>query len=788
MTSKSQIMRSRILDSKTHLSIERTKLHTDSMKSTEGEPQIIRQAKALANILKAIPVTIHPDELVVGSISDKIRGAMVYPEAHDSRIIPELEELKARDCRVIEVTQEDIRSVQEEIASYWTDASLIAQADRKTPEKIMEVLYSGSVFILTEVAGFGHLSINYPMLFSIGFEEFSKLAEEKIVEYSEETDTEFLDKINFYRATKIVANAIIQFANRYSERAQTLAKDESDIKRKEELERIAEICKQVPAKPPRNFPEAIQFIRFTHLALTIETYDGQAISMGRIDQYLQPFYENDIESGILTREEALELVEMLWIKTNEHVPAFDNFTGMYFEGLLTTQAVTIGGIDREGIDTTNDMTYLILEATKNIGLPLPNVHVRIHQSSPPNLMRKITEVISSGANNIAVFNDEIVIKSWERQGVPKEEARNYATVGCVELAPFGTSFTSSDAALFNLAMCLELALNNGETLLLGTELGLNTGDPTGWQSIDDVIQAFRKQVSYLVGLMAEGSNSFEQLNMEMMPTPLLSLCVEDCFENGQDITTGSARYNFTGVQGVGLADVADSLAAIDQIVFKEKKVSMNELLIALKDGFEDHEPLRQLMQSKAPKYGNDEKFVDDYAQLVARIYSEEVEKYKNIRGGPFIPGMYSVTTHVAFGLFTGALPSGRLPSTPLSNGVSPAISAPTKGLTAVLNSVTSIDYTLYPNGVAFTLALDPSFAEGEEGVHSLISLLNSFVALGGMHIQFNLIKPEVLLEAQENPGSYRSLIVRVAGYSAYYVDLGKAVQDEIIGRFQRSMH
>ena len=758
------------------------------MKSTEGEPQIIRQAKALAAILNGIPVKIYPEELIVGSVSDKIRGAMVYPEAHDSRIIPELEELKARDCRVIEVTKEDIKVIQEDIASYWTDSSLIAQADKKTPEKIIETLYAGSVFILTEVAGFGHLSINYPMLFSMGFDEFCKHAEERIGEYSGATNAETREKIDFYKAAKITANAIIQFANRYSEKARKLAREEEDIKRKEELEKIVEICQRVPAKPPRNLHEAIQFIRFTHLALTIETYDGQAISMGRIDQYLQSFYEIDIESGKLTKEEALELVEMLWIKTNEHVPAFDTFTGMYFEGLLTTQAATIGGIDREGNDATNNMTYLILEATKNVGLALPNVHVRIHRKTPSKLMKEIAAVIASEMNNIAIFNDETIVKAWERQGIPKEEARNYATVGCVELAPFGNSFTSSDAALFNLAMCLELALNNGETLLLGAKLGFNTGDPIEWQSMDDVIQAFRKQVSYLVGLMAEGSNSFEQLNMEMMPTPLLSLCVEDCFENGRDITTGSARYNFTGVQGVGMADVADSFAAIDQLVFREKRVGMSELIAALRDGFEDHEPLRQILQNKAPKYGNDEKFVDDYAQLVARIYSEEVEKHKNIRGGSFIAGMYSVTTHVAFGLFTGALPSGRLPSTPLSNGASPAISAPSEGLTAVLNSVTGIDYTLYPNGVAFTLALDPSFVESEEGLQSLVSLLNSYVELGGMHIQFNLIDPEVLLEAQANPSSYRNLIVRVAGYSAYYVDLGKTVQDEIISRFQKSMY
>jgi pyruvate-formate lyase len=445
------------------------------MRKTEGEPQIIRRAKALANILDGITLKIYPDELIVGVVTDMTRGSMIYPEAHGSRIVAELEKLGTRDCRLIEVEQGDISSLREDIASYWSNISMLAQADRKIPEKIMETLYSGSIFLLTEAAGYGHLSINYPMLFSAGFERLSKIAEGRISEYSDERDPESLNKISFYRAAKIVADALVRFANRYSERAMMMAKDENDVKRKEELEKIAEICQQVPARPPRTFHEAIQFIRFTHLALSIETYDGQAISLGRIDQYLQPFYEHDIESGVLTEEQALELIEMLWIKMNEHVPVFDSFSGMYFEGLLTTQAATIGGVNRRGVDSTNDLTYLILKATANLGLPLPNVHVRIHQESPSRLLSDIAGIVASGANNIAIFNDRTIIKSWERQGIPTKEARNYATVGCVELAPFGNSFTSSDAALFNLAMCLELALNNGETLLLGTELGRHSG-------------------------------------------------------------------------------------------------------------------------------------------------------------------------------------------------------------------------------------------------------------------------------------------------------------------------
>lgn len=785
-TSRIETLRNNLLDSTTSLYLERTQLYTESLKQTEGEPRIIRQAKALAHMLEGIPVRILPGELIVGVIADKIRGAIIYPEAHGARVIPELEEIKNRDKRSVVITDEDMKIVQDEIESYWADKSTLAHGERAIPEKTMEVVYSGSVFLPTEAAGFGHLSINYPMLFSMGFNKFKATAEERVLEYAKKTDPDSTSKAQFYSAAVVVAEAVIHFAQRYAEEAARMARDEKDSQRREELEQIAEISQRVPGNPPTNFYEAIQFIRFTHLALTIEAYDGQAISMGRMDQYLQPFYEADVKSGILDRDRARELIELLWIKTNELVPVYDSFAGLYFDGLLTTQAATIGGINPEGVDSTNDMTYIILEATKNTGLPLPNVHIRLHKETPLKLLREVAATVASETNNIAMFNDDVIVKSWERQGIPTEEARNYATVGCVELAPFGTSFTSSDAALFNIAICLELALNNGETVLLGSKLGLETGDPLEFQSMDDVIEAFRKQLSYLVGLMAEASNHFETATAKLMPSPLLSLCVEDCFKAGQDITTGSARYNFTGVQGVGMADVADSLTAMDQLVFREKRLSMAELLEAIRDGFDDYEPTRQLLLNKAPKFGNDDKMADDYAELVARMYAEEVEKHKNIRGGTFIAGMYSVTSHIPFGFFTGALPSGRLATTTLSNGTSPAIGAPAKGLTAALSSVASVNHTLYANGVAYTLGLDPSFVTGGEGLESLVNVLRTYVKLGGMQIQFNMMDPETLRDAQKSPADYRNLIVRVAGYSAYFVDLSQEVQDEIIGRFQRS--
>jgi len=396
----------------------------------------------------------------------------------------------------------------------------------------------------------------------------------------------------------------------------------------------------------------------------------------------------------------------------------------------------------------------------------------------------LAKITASGTNNIATFNDEVIIRSLTRKNIPMEEARNYATVGCVELAPFGTSFTSSDAALFNIAICLELALNNGESVMLGQKIGPETGNPLEFKSIEGVIEAFRKQVSYFVKLMAVGSNCFEIANIVLKPTPFLSLCVEDCFKAGRDITTGSARYNFTGVQGVGMADVADSLAALDQLVFREKKVSMGDLLEALRKNFEGSENLRQLLINRAPKYGDDDEIADKYAQLVAKIYSEEVEKHRNVRGGWFISGMYSVTTHVPFGYMTGALPSGRMAGEPIGNGASPAIGSMKKGLTAAIRSVAKVDYTLYPNGVAFTLTLDPNLASEEEGLDLLASLIRTYIGLGGMHIHFNVVDSKTLVEAQKCPEAYRNLIVRVAGYSAYFVDLAKDVQDEIIKRYQ----
>ncbi len=767
------------------VSVERTRYYTESMKKTESEAIIIRQAKALADILRNIKIQIFDDELIVGTPVEKVPGAIIYPEAHGTRVIPELEDLNEREKHRFNISQEQIEYFKNEVNEYWYDKSLLSYADEVTPQEILDTLYTGASFLLTEMAGYGHVSINYPHLLSVGFQSISDTAKLKIKELERQKARDS-KRIEFYHAAVIVADAIIEYARRYAEKATEIAKEESDSSRRSELEEISRICLHVPAHPPRTFHEALQFVRFTHLILGLETYDGQAISMGRMDQYLLPYYEKDIARGALDSNKARELIGLLWVKINEHIPIFDSLVSMYFEGLLSTQAVTIGGVDEDGEDMTNELTYVILEATKEVALPLPNVHIRVHKNTPDNLMQAITDIVASGRNNVAIFNDDIIVPALTRKNVSLADARNYSTVGCVELAPFGNSFTSSDAALFNIPICLELVLTNGYSSVLGERIGVETGDPRDFKSIEEIIEAFKKQVTFFVEQMVIGSNQLEEANKELKPTPFLSLCVDDCFEKGSDITTGAARYNFTGVQGVGTADVADSLAAMDLLVFREGKISLPNLIDAVNSNFDDNEEIRQLLLNKGPKYGNDDGIANHYANLVANIFSTEVEKYTNIRGGSFIAGMYSVSTHIAFGYMTGALPSGRLEGAHLSNGASPAIGSSRSGLTAAINSASKLDYAQFPNGIAFTLNVDPKLLKGPRGVNLLSSLIKSYSAQGGMQIQFNVTRKEDLLKAQENPEVYRDLLVRVAGYSAYFTDMAEDAQDEVIQRFTDS--
>jgi len=781
-------LRERLLLNKPRICIERAKYYTESMKKTEGRPMIIRQAMALAHVLDKISVNIFPDELVVGTLVSDPPGAIVYPEGVGLSILPEIPRVRNRKLCPLDITDEDARILREEIAPYWMNKTLQAYGTSIMPKKTNELFWLASIFVLTEIAGISHVAINYPRLLKTGFKGILELVNEKVRRFEEIKDyaPEDIEKAQFYKAAKIAAQAVIKFGKRYAAKAEEFADKENNEDRKEELLEIAKICKKVPENPPETFHEALQFVWLTQVALHQENYE-QAISMGRVDQYLYPYYVKDLEKGTLNRDKAVELVACFLIKANELVPLFNSLVMEYFAGQPINMSITLGGTDENGNDAVNELTYVFLDAAKLVKMRQPNIHVRIHKNTSPQFLKYIAEYVKSGINNIALFGDEVIIKALKRLNVPEKEARNYSTIGCVEFAPFGNSFTSSDAALFNIAICLELALNNGYSLMLRRKIGPETGDPRNFKTIEDVIEAFRKQVAYFVKHMCIGCNCLEIANQIIKPTPLLSICINGPLEQGKDVTLGSAKYNFIGVQMVGLADVADSLAAIDKLVFKEKKITMEELLEALKTNFKDREDLRQMLLNEAPKYGNDDDEADKFARIVAQIYSEEVMKHRNVRGGVFIPGAYPMTTFVPFGRFVGALPSGRKAKEPLSNGVSPASGSERKGLTASMRSVTKVNYSLYPNGVSYTVTLPPDLFSGSEGTEKLAALIKTYFEMDGMHMHFNVVDVETLIEAQKNPEKYRDLIVRVAGWSAYFVELTKDVQDQIIQRYMKKL-
>ena len=754
------------------LSIERAKLYTDSMKHTEGEPMILRQAKALKYILENIPVQILDSELIVGTMLPNPPGAILFPEGVGLRLINELDTLPKRETNRLVFDEEDARILKEEIAPYWQNRTIGTFAYPLMPD-IMSVLYTGSVFILTELAGISHVAINYPFLMRRGFRWFLMESEKRIKEL-EENGVHDGEKYGFYLAARIVSEAMINYALRYAELAEKLAEETENETRKNELLNIADICRKVPAEKPESFWEAVQFVWFVQSALHQENYE-QAISMGRIDQYLYPYYYRDLKDGRIDKQKAFEILANLWVKTNEIVPPFDSLLELFFSGQSTNQALTIGGCDIYGRDATNELTYLMLEVTNRLRLRQPNVHVRVSKKTPEEFLVKLAEVIASGCNAVALFNDEVAVEALRAVGVRDADAWNYTTVGCVEIAPFGNSFTSSDAALINVAKALEYAMNEGKDVQFGYEFGVKTKRP---KTLEELVENFKKQLSHIIKLVVKGSNVLNYANAEVKPTPLLSLCIENCFEKGTDVTRGGALYNFTGIQAVGVADVGDSFAAIERAL--EAGYTMEEIIEACMKNFVGDEKLRRIL-IESPKYGNDDDRADRYTRMVLEYYCDEVNKHRNFRGGYFTAGCYPMTTNVGFGFFTSALPSGRKSGEALNPGVCPSSGMDREGVTAVIRSASKINYTKIPNGASLTINLSEDVL-GSKGVEVIKALIKSAVDLGCMHVQFNILKEDVLKKAQEEPEKYRWLLVRVAGWSAYFVELSKPVQDEIIRR------
>ena len=559
-----------------------------------------------------------------------------------------------------------------------------------------------------------------------------------------------------------------------------MAKDANGDEAKTLME-ISRVCKQVPRYPARTFYEALQSIWFQQVVIQIES-NGLGVSPGRIDQLLWPYYLEERKSKKFDQARLQELIDSYWIKIEEIKRLYDDDCAKYFAGYTTELNNSIGGLTRDGKDGTNELSYMVLDAEKRIGLAHPNITVRLHENTPEDFLIKTLEVIRLGRGKPQFANDENSIPSMLNRGVSLEDARDYGFVGCVEPGVQGSYYGWSNASMFNLAKCLELALNDGICMLSGEKIGLSTGNPEEFQNIEDLLEAYKKQVSYFVKKMVEILNVIDICHRDLCPVPYASIQINDCLDRGVEASAGGARYSFAGVQGVGTADVADSLSVINTLVFERNKMSMRDFLEIVRNNFEGNENFRKSLFVKVPRYGNDIDEVDFFARDIAMIYCKEVEKYRTPRGGAFHPGLYPVSAHVPMGHSVAALPSGKKSRAPLADGLSPTHGSDKNGPTAIIKSVAKIDHLLASNGTLLNQRFLPSAVKTERDLYKWAQLVKTYFGLNGNHIQFNVVDSKTLREAQKNPDRYRNLVVRVAGYSAFFVQLDKEVQEDIIDR------
>ena len=761
---------------------ERAILLTESYKENEADQIIIKRAKALRNILNNMTIYISDHELIVGNQASKPRSAPIFPEFSWSWIYEELDIFSIRKADKFEISEE-VKTQLKEILSWWKGKAVRDKIVASIQKEALQA-HNEFVYILTALgSGIGHISVDYSKVLSLGFLEIKKIILNKITEI-DYNEPENIKKQYFYKAATIVCDSIIEFSNRFSKLAKEMAKNEKHIKRKKELEHISVICSKVPANPAESFWEALQSFWFIHLVLQIES-NGHSISPGRFDQYMYPFYKKDIEQRKIEREFAKELLGCLWIKFNEIIKVRDKFSSLAFGGYPMFQNLILGGVDKDGRDATNELSYLCIEVTKDIKLPQPSLSVRYHNQCSEEFLKNSCELAKVGLGMPAFFNDEVIISVLLDMGCSLEEARNYAEVGCVEPQCPGKTEGFYNGGFMNIAKILEITMNNGINPKTGNALGIKTG--TNFASFNDFKNAFKIQIKYFIDLQAAADNVIDLMHSEFAPMPFESLLVENCLENGIDIRQGGAKYNYTSPNLVGLANAGDALAVIKKIVFEENKISYEKLNTILKDNYKNEEILRGMFLNKVPKYGNDIDYVDELVAEIANFYCKEFRKKKNIRGGYFQPGLQSISAHALFVGTLGATPDGRKAEMLVADGgVSAAQGRDKKGPTALLKSVSKIDHFIATNGTLLNIKFNPSLLSNEKGIKNLMFLIKTFFFLKGQHVQFNVIDSKTLKEAQIYPEKYKNLIVRVAGFSVFFTSIDKKLQDDIIERTEQN--
>ncbi len=807
----------------------RAKLLTESYKATENEPIITRRAKAFAHILRHIPIIIRDDELIVGSSTLAPRGCQTYPEFSYQWLEDELDTVETRSADpfyIAEETKEELR----EVHKYWKGKTTSELAlSYMAPEAVRAIEHNiftpGNYFY----NGVGHVTVKYEEVLAVGYEGIIKKAEQELSECNV-GDGDYAERSHFLQAVILSCQAVIEYARRYSTLAQEMAEQCTDAARKEELLRIAENCSRVPAKGAQNFYEACQSFWFVQQLIQLES-SGHSISPGRFDQYMYPYYKKDMENGNISREFAQELMDCIWVKLNDLNKCRDAVSAEGFAGYSLFQNLIAGGQNKEGEDVTNDLSFMCIQASMHVRLPQPSLSVRVWNGSPHEFLIKAAELTRTGIGLPAYYNDEVIIPSLQNRGLSLEDAREYNIIGCVEPQKAGKTEGWHDAAFFNMCRPLELVFANGEDK--GEMVGVPTGEVTEMSSFEEFYNAYKKQMEYCISLLVNADNAIDVAHAKRCPLPFLSCMVDDCLKRGKSVQEGGAVYNFTGPQGFGIANMADSLFAVRKLVYEEKKVTMEEMKEALAWNFgkgldqqsvsdtaeavlrkmkdagqkidentvssilkavmnaqpgeekmKRYEEIHNMIE-EVPKFGNDIPEVDYFARDVAYTYTKPLQNYKNPRGGQFQAGLYPVSANVPLGGQTGATPDGRYAHTPVADGVSPSAGKDVNGPTAAATSVSRLDHFIVSNGTLFNQKFHPSALSGREGLEKFVALIRSYFDQKGMHMQFNVVDRDTLLDAQKYPEKYKHLVVRVAGYSALFTTLSRSLQDDIIRRTEQ---
>jgi formate C-acetyltransferase len=612
----------------------------------------------------------------------------------------------------------------------------------------------------------------------MGFNDFIELIKERIDYFAQRNESEKVDELN---GMKIAAEAMIKFAHRYADLLKSKALKEEDKTRRSELEEMAAICEHVPANPPGTFWEALQYYWFVHIGVITELNTWDSFNPGRLDLHLYPFFANDIQNGTLTLERAKELLQAFWIKfNNQPAPPKVGVTAQESNTYTDFALINLGGLNQDGGDAVNELTYIILDVIEEMRLLQPSSMVQVSKKNPDKFLKRALRIIKTGFGQPSIFNTDAIIQELLRQGKSIEDARNGGASGCVEAGAFGKE-SYILTGYFNLVKILELTLNNGWDPVANRQLGIESGNPNDFKSFDEFFDAFKSQLKHFIDIKLEGNRVIERIYADNMPSPFLSILIDDCIEKGLDYNCGGARYNTSYIQGVGLGTITDSLSAIKYHVFDLGTIKLNDLADILRVNFEGSETLRQKLLFDTPRYGNDNGYADDITKMVFDAFFDNVDGIPNTKGGRFRINLLPTTSHVYFGSVIGATPDGRKAFQPLSEGISPVQGADLNGPTAVIKSASKIDH-IKTGGTLLNQKFSPQFLETDEGIAKLASLVRTYFKLDGHHIQFNVVDAETLKEAQQHPEQHRDLIVRVAGYSDYFVDLNEALQNEIIRR------